>query len=171
MLLNQIYTCYLDLDDYAIKISENNHIFHNYDTLGIKAYELLELKEDIISTDELWDYRLNIKNEEYKDNIDYYKKYLEMIIVIIDMVKNYYHYDISIEEAKKIEIEYDDIDELDGIVSACHHIFESAGEKVWNLLEFDKPYIAESSFDSIRRESVKELLNQKYHEKLILKKD
>ena len=139
--------------------------FHNFESNALLAWDYLNFNKDYYSHEEIWEKRQNVKYEEKKDSIDYEEKYLKMSILLIDMIKENYGYSVTLTEANELNIPFDDDDELDNEVSACYHLFETAGEITWNFFEIEEPIVGKSIFDKKR-----ELLTKKLLEKSNIKK-
>lgn len=178
-MIIQFLDIYLSIDDlemYQIEYSKEDPKYdsyvignylevcsHNFESEGLLAWDYLGIDKDFITHEELWNRKFNIKNEIIDDSIDYEKIYFKMSILIIDMVTKYYKYNMSLEEAKKNNINFDEeYDEIDNNVLACYHMHESAGESVWNLFDIDDPIVGESVFNNIRGEYSDKLLKKKY---------
>ena len=119
--------------------------FHNYSIEGEYLWNLLNIEKPIITLDELYEIRKNIKQEKYDNNIDYELSYLKNLLKISYMVKRYYNTKIEIAKADIMNIKYDlDYDEFDGLLDAYYHICESCGEYAWNLLDIEQDVITSS---------------------------
>lgn len=141
--------------------------YHDFTSEGLLLWNYLDFKEDYISHEEIWDKRLNLKYEKEDIKKDYHDMYLKMSILLADMVMKYYHYSITLNEARKMNIPFDEEDdELDGEISACFHIFESAGENAWEYFEIEEPIVGISVFEKKRNYYVEQLLEKKKVKKL-----
>ena len=168
LMIGQFFDAVLskeETDELGIKYkySDNNKVdvcFHNYQADGLRAWDLLDIKKPYISYDEMWDKRLETAHEGKKKDVDYYTKYLNNAILLLDMTLDYYKHVISIEDANNMNVKYDSIvDEADGNILVCNHWFETAGEQVWNLFDIDYPVVARSVFENIRRDHMNKLLD------------
>ena len=160
-MIGQFYDYYLPrevADEFNIiydkkDVKEDNHVevlFHNYQTDGLIAWQLLNIKNKFITHDDLWNKRSNIRYENRKD-IDYQDMYYRMSILLADMVIKYYGKTITIEDAKRLNIKYNDYyDEDDNSIKVCDHMYESAGEQTWKLFGIKNPIVGESMFYGIR---------------------
>ncbi len=134
--------------------------FHDYDSDALRTWELLELKKPIITYEYLWNKRMNLRLEKRKD-IDYYDKYINMGILISDLVLKNYSNTMPKENAERLFLKYDsDLDEDDNIVTTCHHKFESAGESAWRFLEIEDPIVGRSIVENIRNDFRDKLMNK-----------
>lgn len=176
-MVSQFLNSYLSLDEVKkrqLEIDEEYFIygnyqevcFHNFKSEGVLAWKYLDLKKDYITHREIWDLEFNLKNTKLDPNIDYYEEYLKISILLIDMTKKYYEYTITLEDAQKNNIKYNDIDELYNQICVCYNYSESAGESVWNLFNIDNDMIGTSIFEKIRTECVSELIKNKEKEKV-----
>jgi hypothetical protein len=82
---------------------------------------------------------------------------LRLKIALISMIEQFYQYTISVENAKKYNIIYEN---PEGLGYNCYfHMFESTGEKAWTILGFDKPIISVKEMDEIKKQLTKDLLD------------
>ena len=132
--------------------------FHEFDPEGMYIWEALDLKNPIITMSELWELTRGVKDEKIDETRDYYKEYLELKIVDLYLVERYYKTSIDKKYLDDRKVEYDDIDEYDGMVEGCSHIFESAGEAAWNLFGLDSEFVPLSKIYSLIKEVKCELL-------------
>lgn len=154
MFIGQFYNTYISIDEakkYNLEIIDDDKLidsirvyYHFYTTQGQYLWDSLGIEKPIINRNELWNIRKNIKNESYDENIDYKRLYLKNLLTISHLVRKFYKQDLSIEDAKRNNIEYNDFDEIDGKVKTYHHIFESAGENAWNILGIEEDIITDS---------------------------
>lgn len=88
--------------------------------------------------------------------MDLREENLRLKLALASMVVQFYNWRLSVEEADQYNIKYDEDDET---VECYFHMFESAGERAWDMLGFDKPIISESEMwklqDSLRDELLK----------------
>lgn len=148
-LVNQFYNISYNFDEakeLKIKYDERdimnslNYIqcvHHFYTPEGMYIWKTLGLKKPIYTMHEMWDLMKKSNNERENKEEDYYRKYLELCMINLTLIQNFYKYSISKEEAKKLKIQYDSIDEYDGKIDCLNHLFESAGESAWNLFKFE----------------------------------
>ena len=171
-MIAQFYDSYISLDDakelnikYDKDDVKNNYVVcieNNFLPEGNYIWNLLNINNDVITYKNLWNKMEEIREETYDYSKDYRKLYLDNALLVIDMVKKYYKYEISVDEAKRYCLVYDEyLDELEGKVSACHHLFEGAGEAVWYLLGIEKPIVALSEIENMEKDLKKEILNYK----------
>lgn len=86
---------------------------------------------------------------------------LRLKIALAHMIQQFYDWRIEPEEASKYNIEYDPDDEY---VTCYFHMFESAGERAWNMLGLEEPIISETKMWDLTkkfREELLELLGEK----------
>ena len=181
-MVNQFLNCYITIEKAnELNIKENNDYFiydnfvevcfHNYSSEGILAWKYLNIKNNFISHEEICDLIEKLYQEEFINNIDYYEIYLKICVLLIDMVELFYKRKISVKDANKYNIKYDDFyDEYNGEVEVCDHLFEGAGESVWCLLDIDNNMIGRNIFDEKRKYFVDELLNKNNNIEKSLKK-
>ena len=172
-MVGQFFNSYLscsDANELKIKynkedLSFSNFVevcFHEYESDGLLAWKYLNIKKDYITHKELWDLEDKIKYEEYKDSFDYHKEYLKICILLIDLTKKYYNISLSHKEINKNYTLYDEeLDTIDDAVIVCNHLYESAGESIWDLFELSYPMVGISYFDKKRDCCVKELSENK----------
>ena len=161
----------IEVDNEHFKIKNCFEVcFHNYTSMGILAWNYLGLTKDYITYDELFDLEFTISNEEYNEENDYYVEYLKIAILLIDMVKKYYAISIPYEENKDRLSFDEDYDVVNNKIDACDHMFESAGECVWNLFDIEDVIVGESVFELKRNTLCIELLKrQKTSNKQLIK--
>ena len=167
-LLMQVFDYYIlkeKAKELNIEYEEDNNFssyvstcFHNYNSDGLLAWELLELDNRIYSFNEIWDKEINLRKEQEKD-INYYEKYLRISILVLEITLNYYSREMDLAEVEKLNTKYNDIDEFEGKVEICDHRFESAGEKVWNFFDVEDPFVGKSILYYIQRDLKEELFN------------
>ena len=167
-MVAQFYSSYISVeeaDELNINYSEgdikNNYVecvFNNLLPEGNYIWNILGIECDAITFDELWNKMDEIREEVIDKEIDYYKIYLNNALLIIDMIKKYYNHTISVNQAKKYNLNYVDLDEFDDKVMTCFHEFEGAGESAWYLLGINKPIIARSEIDNIQNNIKKEIM-------------
>lgn len=167
-MVAQFYSSYISVeeaDELNIEYNEgdikNNYIeciFNNFLPEGNYIWNLLDIKKDVITFEEIWNKMDEIREEAFDKEKDYYKIYLNNALLIIDMVKTYYNHTISVNQAKKYNLNYVDLDEFDDRVMTCFHEFEGAGESAWYLLGINKPIIARSEIDNIQNNIKKEIM-------------
>ena len=127
---------------------------------GYYIWNILNIKEPIITYKHLWNKMDNLRYEEY-DNRDYQKIYLDNCLVIISMIKKYYKHHVIINGEIDKKIKYDkflDVDE--GKIDTCFHQFEDAGESAWQLLDLDSPIVALSTVNELESNIQKQLLEK-----------
>lgn len=181
-MINQIFVSYISLGDankYNLDVSNSDIRFgsdlevcsHHFSSDGMLAWNYLNIDKYYISQKELSDLKEKISNEEYDSNIDYYNEYLKIAILIIDLTLKNYSRKMSLEEALKNKIKFNpDLDELDRRVDVCYYLFESKEQNIWCLFGLEDSIIGRSVFENIRKELVKELLNNKSKVKELIKK-
>ena len=144
---------------------------HNFKSDGLLAWNYLSIDKDYLTFNEMYELKLDLKNEQYDTNINYYKEYLKISILLIDIKTKYYYKKIPKEDAVNSNIQFnEDIDEIGNNVDVCYHMCESAGENVWNLLKIDDNVIGCSILNNKKDNYVKELLKIKKEEKVLSKK-
>lgn len=85
---------------------------------------------------------------------------LRLKLALSSFVTQFYDWQISPEEAEKYNIKYDEGNEK---VECYFHTFESAGERAWQMLGFDKPIIGDDEMWELEKSLRDELLNLKYN--------
>ena len=180
----QFFTTYLtfsEVKELEIEISKDDIYLdryveicsHKFKSDGLLAWNYLNIDKDYLTFNEMCELELDLKNEKYDPNINYYKEYLKISILLIDMTTKYYYKKITKEDAITNNIPFnEDVDEIGNDVEVCYHMCESAGENVWNLLEIDNNSIGCSVLNDKRDNYSKKLLKLKKEEKaLTMKKD
>lgn len=81
---------------------------------------------------------------------------LRLKIALSAMIEQFYSYRISKEEADDYNIKYN---ENDNDVECYFHLFESAGERAWNMLGFKKPIISKEELFELDEKLRTELLS------------
>ncbi len=133
-------------------------VYHSYTPEGLYIWKVLGLSKPIYSIHEIWDLMDRIKDEK-ELNKDYERESYELKLLCLSEVKRFYKYEMSVEDAKKGNIEYDeDIDEFEGKIEGCDHIFEGAGESAWNLFGLEKNFEPMSKFYKIENEYENKIL-------------
>lgn len=84
---------------------------------------------------------------------------LRLKLALSSFITQFYDWRISPDEAKNYNIEHDEDDEE---VECYFHMFESAGERAWQMLGFDKPIISERKMWELEKLLRDELLKFKY---------
>ena len=153
-----------DIYDYSNRLV---CVFHHYNPEGMYIWHKLGISKPIITMKNMWELLSSIDDEVYDEKHNYYEELIEIKIAIIHIIKNYYKSSIEIEDANKYNIEYDELlDEDDGKIEGCDHMFEGAGEAAWNLLNFDKHFIAISKVEELECKLLDEALNKNKTKKL-----
>ena len=168
-MISQFFEYHLPIEEaeeFNIKYSKNiikfdriDVCYHDFDSEGLMAWDYLGIEKPFITYDEIWDSRRKLRDEEKNDDIDYYQMYLKLSILLIDLVTKYYRISITYEDANNADIPFDlTMDEFDGMISACHHNYETAGENVWSYFEIVDPIVGRSVFDKKRDEYCDKIL-------------
>ena len=162
-----------DAEKYGLIYSESDIKFDAVDCLchlfnpeGERLWQILGYNKPIITREEFYKNYENVKNEKINPEINYYEEYLKMSLIIAHMVRTYYKYDISVENAKKCGVEYNEDDVFDGKIYAVHHLYESAGESAWNFLDLDEPVILSDVVYDKQEEIRNKLLDLTYNKNI-----
>lgn len=132
--------------------------YHNYTSDGLLAWDYLNLDKDYVTHEEIWELTKKLKDEEYNDEIDYYEEYLKICTLIIDLTLEHYSNTITLDCALRNNVKYDpELDEDDRKIDVCYHMYESAGEHVWNLFDIEGPMIARSEIENLRKDYTEKL--------------
>ena len=87
------------------------------------------------------------------------KENLRLKLALASMVCQFYDWRITPEEAKEYNVEFDEDDET---VECYFHMFESAGEKAWDMLGLKNPIIGEREMWKLKDSLRDELLKMNY---------
>ena len=132
---------------------------HEYNPMGERVWQVLNIEKPVITFEELWNYLELFANEPRKENINYYKEYLKISLLLVYLVLDYYSCTITKEEADNRKLNYDEVFDLEhNEVSVCHHYFEGAGEHAWRLFELEDDIIPVSQFEDKKYELKQKLL-------------
>ena len=131
-------------------------VFHRYEPEGVYIWNKLQIEKPIILLSEMW--KTQNLCERYNETKNYYKEFLELKLIDLYLSEKYYEFSISKEEADELGIIYCGIDNYDGKIQGCDHLFESAGENAWELFGFEEHFIPYSEFRKLRKELINELL-------------
>jgi hypothetical protein len=80
---------------------------------------------------------------------------LRLKLALASMVQQFYDWRIKPEEASNYNIDYDPDDEY---VNCYFHMFESAGERAWNMLGLKEPIVSETTMWDLTEKLRDELL-------------
>lgn len=179
-MINQFLTCYISIDK-AKKLNLNidNEYFminnyvevctHGNSLEGNKAWKFLGLNREYISHNEILELENKIYYDEQICDMDYHMMYLEICILLIDLVTKYYSKKLSIEDANRLNIDYKtNSDVIDGHILICDNLCESAGESVWSLLNINEDRVVLARFTEIKNHFIKSL--EGLHSKQKIKK-
>lgn len=180
-MVNQFLTCYINIESAKqlnINIENEYFIINNYIEVcahgnsieGHKAWKLLGLTRDFISHEEILNLENIIHYEKKTSDIDYYERYSNIVILLIDLVTKYYSKELSIEDANKIKLKYNaNSDILNNHIVICDNLYESAGESVWSLLNIKENCIPITSFFEIKKQFIDSLNNSNKKVKVLKK--
>ena len=121
------------------------------DDINITGEDVYNLGFSRIDDEYVFDYYEEIIEED-DPNLNYYKEYLRVSLIVAYMVE---------KNCKDIYTNYSDQGDY------YHHLHESAGEKAWKLLGFDDDVIPKEMLDNKINELKKELLKLKSSKKKI----
>ena len=180
-MVNQFLTCYMNIENAKklnLNIDNEYFVINNYVEVcthgnsfdGHKAWEILGLTREFISHEEIFNLENIIYYEKETSNIDYYAKYSNIVILLIDLVTKYYSKELSIEEANKIKLKYNaNSDILNNHIVICDNLYESAGKSVWALLNIKEERVPITRFLEIKKQFINSLNNSDKKVKVLKK--
>ena len=80
------------------------------------------------------------------------KENLRLKLTLISMIRQFYNYTITHEEANEYNVQYDEEDVSDEFVQCYFHMFESSGEHAWKMLGFENVIVSESKLNKLENE-------------------
>ncbi len=161
-----------DIKNYDIDYNENDInddsiscCFHQFQPEGEYIWNILNIKNPIITKHASEDILFNIRFEQEDIEKNYYRDFIKMSLIVINMIeKNFISYfsekEIEhIENVRKIKINYDeDIDLIDENIKICFHDYMKMGELSWILLDFDEDFIPYSELLKKKKELMDNLI-------------
>ncbi len=116
-------------------------------------------------------YFLREKKEDKNSEIDFFKEYLELRHIIIDMIYKYYStmIDINYMLENKIKFQNVDLDYNKKKVHVCDHLYENAGELAFKTLNINNNVISQSNLTKIKKDLENELLEYNHKQKIKIK--
>lgn len=84
---------------------------------------------------------------------------LRLKLALLSMIRQFYDYKITHEEANKYNVQYDNEDELGEYIQCYFHMFESSGERAWRMLGLTDVVISESKLYKLENELRDRLLH------------
>ncbi len=134
-------------------------VYHGFNPQGLYIWEKLGIDKPIITMSQIWDKLEMINDEKFDETRDYYRELLELKLIDIYMIKEYYKTFVDKEYADNLNIDYDEeLDEYDDKIDGCDHLFEGAGECAWDLLGFDKNFVALSNVINVKKDLEEKIL-------------
>ena len=80
------------------------------------------------------------------------KENLRLKLTLISMIRQFYNYTITHEEANEYNVQYDEEDVSDEFVQCYFHMFESSVEHAWKMLGFENVIVSESKLNKLENE-------------------
>lgn len=84
---------------------------------------------------------------------------LRLKLAVLSMIRQFYNYEITHEEANTYNVQYDKEDELGESIQCYFHMFESSGERAWKILGLTDAIISESKLYKLENELIDRLLH------------
>lgn len=95
---------------------------------------------------------------------DYFKKYKYSKLVLVGLINQFYDYDITKQQAEKLNIDYTDYDTMcDPFdrVNCVYHEYIPEGLYLWKILEIDTPIITRTQIMELEKTINFELFDEK----------
>lgn len=83
---------------------------------------------------------------------------LRLKLTLLSMIRQFYNYKITHEEANEYNVQYDEEDVSDGFIQCYFHLFESSGERAWKMLGLSNVIVSESELEELENELRERLL-------------
>ena len=77
------------------------------------------------------------------------KENLRLKLTLLSMIRQFYNYKITHEEANEYNVQYDEEDVSDEFIQCYFHMFESSGEHAWKMLGLTNAIVSESELDEL----------------------
>lgn len=137
--------CNLKYEQIDVLCNNINVYYHDYDSLALLTWDVLGIKNPVITDYQIRELEKQIRNEKYFSSINYYKIYLKNYLLISKYVLKYYTYDMNVRRANELGITYRNSDIENEHLMLCDHYDSKIGIKVWKFLGIDRPDIPKSA--------------------------
>ena len=77
---------------------------------------------------------------------------LMLKLTLLSMIRQFYNYKITHEEANEYNVQYDEEDVSDEFIQCYFRMFESSGEHAWKMLGFENVIVSESKLNKLENE-------------------
>lgn len=84
---------------------------------------------------------------------------LRLKLTLLSMIRQFYNYKITHEEAHEHNVQHDEEDVSDEFIQCYFHMFESSGERAWKMLGLENVIVSESKLNKLEDELKDRLLN------------